>query len=174
MPLICMTWFQLISDLGPLEWIFNTPKHHRVHHGEVILHTSFCFPAWDGRESLDVGGEAEKMTAALFLYGYLRFMAALLCAEWWNSVVGGKTERKHPRPKKRGIRGHRFGLKSAWMSSHQILSQQGGTITALTRIMGEFWSSGTDCSVSKAADRGAGVARFIAGSIDSVEPAGRV
>nr|XP_020471218.1 alkylglycerol monooxygenase [Monopterus albus] len=24
---------ELIRDLGPLEWIFNTPKHHRVHHG---------------------------------------------------------------------------------------------------------------------------------------------
>ncbi|XP_013874469.1 alkylglycerol monooxygenase [Austrofundulus limnaeus] len=24
---------ELISDLGPLEWVFNTPKHHRVHHG---------------------------------------------------------------------------------------------------------------------------------------------
>ncbi|XP_061631560.1 alkylglycerol monooxygenase isoform X3 [Phyllopteryx taeniolatus] len=24
---------EVIRDLGPLEWIFNTPKHHRVHHG---------------------------------------------------------------------------------------------------------------------------------------------
>uniref|UniRef100_G3PH00 Alkylglycerol monooxygenase n=1 Tax=Gasterosteus aculeatus aculeatus TaxID=481459 RepID=G3PH00_GASAC len=24
---------ELIRDLGPLEWVFNTPKHHRVHHG---------------------------------------------------------------------------------------------------------------------------------------------
>ena len=24
---------QVISKLGPLEWIFNTPSHHRVHHG---------------------------------------------------------------------------------------------------------------------------------------------
>ncbi|XP_061771504.1 alkylglycerol monooxygenase isoform X1 [Nerophis ophidion] len=24
---------ELVRDLGPLEWIFNTPKHHRVHHG---------------------------------------------------------------------------------------------------------------------------------------------
>uniref|UniRef100_UPI0037E73E4F alkylglycerol monooxygenase n=1 Tax=Semicossyphus pulcher TaxID=241346 RepID=UPI0037E73E4F len=24
---------ELIKDLGPLEWVFNTPKHHRVHHG---------------------------------------------------------------------------------------------------------------------------------------------
>ncbi|XP_035020130.1 alkylglycerol monooxygenase [Hippoglossus stenolepis] len=27
---------ELISDLGPLEWIFNTPKHHRVHHGRNL------------------------------------------------------------------------------------------------------------------------------------------
>jgi sterol desaturase/sphingolipid hydroxylase (fatty acid hydroxylase superfamily) len=24
---------QIIRKLGPLEWIFNTPSHHRVHHG---------------------------------------------------------------------------------------------------------------------------------------------
>lgn len=24
---------QAIKRLGPLEWIFNTPSHHRVHHG---------------------------------------------------------------------------------------------------------------------------------------------
>ncbi|WP_370279517.1 sterol desaturase family protein [Pontibacterium sp.] len=23
----------MIGKLGPLEWIFNTPSHHRVHHG---------------------------------------------------------------------------------------------------------------------------------------------
>jgi len=29
------TWIhtELINKLGPLEWIFNTPSHHRVHHG---------------------------------------------------------------------------------------------------------------------------------------------
>ena len=24
---------QMINKLGPLEWVFNTPSHHRVHHG---------------------------------------------------------------------------------------------------------------------------------------------
>lgn len=24
---------EVISHLGPLEWILNTPSHHRVHHG---------------------------------------------------------------------------------------------------------------------------------------------
>lgn len=35
--------FQMVRDLGPLEWIFNTPKHHRVHHGEtsfVLVHVN--------------------------------------------------------------------------------------------------------------------------------------
>uniref|UniRef100_A0A8P4KLX7 Alkylglycerol monooxygenase n=1 Tax=Dicentrarchus labrax TaxID=13489 RepID=A0A8P4KLX7_DICLA len=27
---------ELIRDLGPLEWVFNTPKHHRVHHGRNL------------------------------------------------------------------------------------------------------------------------------------------
>ncbi|KAM9723081.1 alkylglycerol monooxygenase [Menidia menidia] len=27
---------ELIRDLGPLEWVFNTPKHHRVHHGRNV------------------------------------------------------------------------------------------------------------------------------------------
>lgn len=25
---------ETVQTLGPLEWVFNTPKHHRVHHGE--------------------------------------------------------------------------------------------------------------------------------------------
>jgi sterol desaturase/sphingolipid hydroxylase (fatty acid hydroxylase superfamily) len=24
---------QIIGRLGPIEWVFNTPSHHRVHHG---------------------------------------------------------------------------------------------------------------------------------------------
>lgn len=32
-----MSFFQLIRDLGPLEWILNTPKHHRVHHGKRMV-----------------------------------------------------------------------------------------------------------------------------------------
>ncbi|KAI9999863.1 hypothetical protein NQD34_011706 [Periophthalmus magnuspinnatus] len=27
---------EVIRHLGPLEWIFNTPKHHRVHHGRNL------------------------------------------------------------------------------------------------------------------------------------------
>ncbi|XP_061573498.1 alkylglycerol monooxygenase [Cololabis saira] len=27
---------ELIRDLGPLEWVINTPKHHRVHHGRNL------------------------------------------------------------------------------------------------------------------------------------------
>ncbi|KAI3360754.1 hypothetical protein L3Q82_012991, partial [Scortum barcoo] len=27
---------ELIRDLGPLEWIINTPKHHKVHHGRNL------------------------------------------------------------------------------------------------------------------------------------------
>ncbi|XP_077383304.1 alkylglycerol monooxygenase [Festucalex cinctus] len=27
---------EVIRDMGPLEWIFNTPKHHRVHHGRNL------------------------------------------------------------------------------------------------------------------------------------------
>lgn len=33
--LYAVVLIQLIRDLGPLEWVFNTPKHHRVHHGEI-------------------------------------------------------------------------------------------------------------------------------------------
>lgn len=33
--LIYQFWIhtELVGTLGPLEWIFNTPSHHRVHHG---------------------------------------------------------------------------------------------------------------------------------------------
>ena len=27
---------ELVTNLGPLEWVLNTPAHHRVHHGQVI------------------------------------------------------------------------------------------------------------------------------------------
>ncbi len=27
---------EAIRDLGPLEWVFNTPAHHRVHHGRNV------------------------------------------------------------------------------------------------------------------------------------------
>lgn len=35
---------ELVDDLGPLEWVLNTPKHHRIHHGECVEWTMFsCF-----------------------------------------------------------------------------------------------------------------------------------
>ena len=39
MNLIVQFWIhtEVISNLGPLEWIFNTASHHRVHHGNLIL-----------------------------------------------------------------------------------------------------------------------------------------
>ncbi|MBX3162259.1 MAG: sterol desaturase family protein [Deltaproteobacteria bacterium] len=29
---------EAVDRLGPLEWIFNTPSHHRVHHGKNVLY----------------------------------------------------------------------------------------------------------------------------------------
>ena len=36
--LIYQFWLhtEWIDRLGPLEWIFNTPSHHRVHHGRNV------------------------------------------------------------------------------------------------------------------------------------------
>ena len=31
--IIFLILFQYIKSLGPLEYILNTPSHHRVHHG---------------------------------------------------------------------------------------------------------------------------------------------
>ena len=28
---------EIVRSLGPLEYIFNTPSHHRVHHGNLIF-----------------------------------------------------------------------------------------------------------------------------------------
>ena len=42
--LIYQLWIHttVIDDLGPLELIFNTPKHHRVHHGVyIVLYTIY-------------------------------------------------------------------------------------------------------------------------------------
>jgi len=42
---------QIIGKLGPLEWIFNTPSHHRVHHGsnEQYIDKNYgnLFIVWD-------------------------------------------------------------------------------------------------------------------------------
>lgn len=42
---------ELIDDLGPLEWVFNTPSHHRVHHainGEYVdRNFGGMFIVWD-------------------------------------------------------------------------------------------------------------------------------
>jgi len=42
---------QIVGKLGPLEWIFNTPSHHRVHHGsnEQYIDKNYgnLFIIWD-------------------------------------------------------------------------------------------------------------------------------
>ena len=42
---------QIINKLGPIEWIFNTPSHHRVHHGsnEQYIDKNYgnLFTIWD-------------------------------------------------------------------------------------------------------------------------------
>tara|TARA_B100000497_G_scaffold43981_1_gene51112 strand:+ start:235 stop:1068 length:834 start_codon:yes stop_codon:yes gene_type:complete len=42
---------QIINKLGPIEWIFNTPSHHRVHHGsnEQYIDKNYgnLFIIWD-------------------------------------------------------------------------------------------------------------------------------
>jgi alkylglycerol monooxygenase len=51
--LIYQFWIhtKLIRRLGPLEWVFNTPSHHRVHHGvnEQYLDKNYAgiFIIWD-------------------------------------------------------------------------------------------------------------------------------
>ncbi|MCO7224938.1 sterol desaturase family protein [Pleionea sp. CnH1-48] len=42
---------EMVGKLGPLEWIFNTPSHHRVHHGsdKEYIDTNYggIFIVWD-------------------------------------------------------------------------------------------------------------------------------
>jgi len=42
---------RLIQSLGPLEWFFNTPSHHRVHHGTELAYLDRNYAArfiiWD-------------------------------------------------------------------------------------------------------------------------------
>lgn len=40
---ICTPWLykQIVRSLGPLEYILNTPSHHRVHHGK-----NKCYIFW--------------------------------------------------------------------------------------------------------------------------------
>jgi sterol desaturase/sphingolipid hydroxylase (fatty acid hydroxylase superfamily) len=58
---------QMVTTLGPLEWIFNTPSHHRVHHGRnaqyIDRNYGGIFIIWDRlfgtftpeREAVDYG-----------------------------------------------------------------------------------------------------------------------
>ncbi|PVD35948.1 hypothetical protein C0Q70_02917 [Pomacea canaliculata] len=51
--LIYQFWIhtELINTIGPLEWIFNTPSHHRVHHGRnpycIDKNYAGVFIIWD-------------------------------------------------------------------------------------------------------------------------------
>ena len=42
---------QVVHKLGPLEWILNTPSHHRVHHGRnrycIDKNYAGVFIIWD-------------------------------------------------------------------------------------------------------------------------------
>ena len=42
---------RLIGRMGPLEWIWNTPSHHRVHHGRdpeyIDKNHGGVFIVWD-------------------------------------------------------------------------------------------------------------------------------
>ena len=40
---------ELIGKLGPIEWIMNTPSHHRVHHGRNAYCIDHNYGARAGR-----------------------------------------------------------------------------------------------------------------------------
>lgn len=69
---------RLIKSLGPLEWIFNTPSHHRVHHGRNLKYLDKNFAGtliiWDRLFGTFVAEEEEPV------YGITRPF------ESWNPI----------------------------------------------------------------------------------------
>ena len=49
--LVAVVVLQVVHKLGPLEWILNTPSHHRVHHGRnrycIDKNYAAVFIIWD-------------------------------------------------------------------------------------------------------------------------------
>ena len=49
--LVAVVVLQVVHKLGPLEWILNTPSHHRVHHGRnrycIDKNYAGVFIIWD-------------------------------------------------------------------------------------------------------------------------------
>lgn len=68
--LVCVSCRKLVHKLGPLEWILNTPSHHRVHHGRnrycIDKNYAGVFIIWDRM----FGNNINIYVGRLMLKGY--------------------------------------------------------------------------------------------------------
>lgn len=61
---------ETVTTLGPLDYVFNTPAHHRVHHGRLFRRV------WIRHTVLAVGSKQKK----------IRFQAAI-CSVWTRTTA---------------------------------------------------------------------------------------
>ncbi|MEZ4287580.1 MAG: sterol desaturase family protein [Polyangiales bacterium] len=94
---------ELIGKMGPFEWVFNTPSHHRVHHGRNPLYLDRNYGGilivWDRlfgsfepeRESVDYGITKNIDTYNLVRIAYhewLQMFRDVLSARTWRGRIG--------------------------------------------------------------------------------------
>merc|ERR1712071_62421 len=93
----------LVGKLGPIEWIFNTPSHHRVHHGRNKYCLDKNFGSWLIIWDRMFGTFQEELSDEEVLYGcvdqvkshnplYLEVFHFGSIYEKWQSVDGWKNK----------------------------------------------------------------------------------
>ena len=85
---------QMVKKLGPIEWVFNTPSHHRVHHASNIRYLdqnhAGVLIIWDRlfgtySEELDEEKPVFGITTNIHTYNPLR-IATHEYAAWWADM----------------------------------------------------------------------------------------
>lgn len=103
--LIYQFWLHsgVIGKLGPIEWIFNTPSHHRVHHGRNKYCLDKNFGAWLIIWDRMFGTFQDELPDETILYGcvdqvkssnplYLEVFHYISMYKKWQSVDGWKNK----------------------------------------------------------------------------------
>jgi sterol desaturase/sphingolipid hydroxylase (fatty acid hydroxylase superfamily) len=81
---------QLVPRLGPIEWIFNTPRHHAIHHGSNAPYLDKNYGGvliiWD-RMFGTFARESEPVRFGLTKDLHSHNPIVIACHEWWAMVV---------------------------------------------------------------------------------------
>ncbi|KAK3592480.1 hypothetical protein CHS0354_014978 [Potamilus streckersoni] len=93
---------EIVRNLGPLEWILNTPSHHRVHHGRnpycidknyggTLIIFDRIFGTFQAEEKQVVYGLVHPLQSWEPLYGQFHHLIYILKTAWkiegWNNKI---------------------------------------------------------------------------------------